>query len=137
VTIMTISRLSGSRALMLALPLAGAALIPIAVSSGVEPSVREIRLVARNMTYYVEGATDPNPILHLRRGEQVRIVLTNNDPGMIHDFGIDALRIRTRLIDDKSNGNGTVLFTAPDTPLEATYSCTPHTQMMRGTIRVE
>jgi hypothetical protein len=117
--------------------LAGAALIPIAVSSRSVHAVREIRLVARSMTYYLEGSTVPNPTLLVRRGEQVRIVLRNGDPGMVHDFGIDAWSVRTRLVDDKGKEDGVIEFKAPERPVDAAYSCTPHTQMMRGTIRVE
>ena len=49
--------------------------------------VREIHLVARDMTYYLDGQNDPNPTLHISRGEHVRIRLSNRDPGMSHDFG--------------------------------------------------
>ena len=131
------ARLSGSRVRMLALVLVGAALIPIAVSSRAQPSTREIRLVARNMTYYVEGSPDPNPTLRVRRGELVRILLSNSDPGMAHDFGIDAWSVRTRLLDDKAKNEAVIQFQAPGNPGVTTYSCTPHAQMMRGTIRVE
>lgn len=130
-------KFTGSRILILLMALAGAALIPIAVSSRSEPPVRDIRLVARGMTYYVENSTVPNPTLVVRRGEQVRIVLRNGDPGMIHDFGIDAWNVRTALVDDKGKEDGVIRFRAPDRPGDTVYSCTPHTQMMRGTIRVE
>jgi len=123
-------------ALVLAV-LGGAALIPMTAASRLPTPVREIRLVARQMTYYREGSNIPNPTLLVRRGEQVRIVLRNNDPGLIHDLGIDAWRVRTELLDEKSRSEGVIQFQAPEAPADVSYSCTPHGQMMRGTIRVE
>src|SRR5215211_5175764 len=84
--------------------------------------VRTIHLVVRDMAYHVSGHTDANPTLRVRRGDRVRIIVTNQDAGMKHDFGVDAWQTRTRLID----GIG-----------EAVYSCTPHGAMMHGTIRIE
>jgi hypothetical protein len=125
------------RLVLVLVVLAGAALIPMTAASRSETPVREIRLVARQMTYYLEGSNVPNPTLLIRRGEQVRIVLRNDDPGLIHDLGIDAWRVRTELLDDKGASQGAIQFQAPDGPAETSYSCTPHGQMMRGTIRVE
>jgi heme/copper-type cytochrome/quinol oxidase subunit 2 len=103
-----------------------------ATSSG---EVRIIHLVVRDMAYYVNGRRDANPVLHLRRGERVHIIVNNQDVGMKHDFGIDAWRVRTRLIDGV--GEASVEFLTPDVPGDAVYSCTPHGAMMRGTIRIE
>jgi hypothetical protein len=116
--------------------LAGAAVIPIAVSSRTTPA-REIRLVVRNMTYYLEGGSEPNPILSVRRGEPIRVVVTSVDRGMTHDFGIDAWKVRSLPIDDKNGGVGRLEFQAPDRAGDTTYTCAPHAQMMQGTIRVE
>jgi plastocyanin len=94
--------------------------------------VHEISIVARNMTYYAEGAADPNPVLRLAPGEQVRISFRNDDRGMSHDFVIAAFGVRTGLVEfgtDKS-----VTFNVPDTAAAATYSCTPHAAMMSGRI---
>src|SRR5262245_34848221 len=134
---MWIRRLLDYRLVLVLAMLGGAALIPMTAASRPETRVREIRLVARQMTYYLEGSNVPNPTLLIRRGDQVRIVLRNDDPGLIHDLGIDAWRMRTQLLDEKTRNVGTVQFQAPDRPAETSYSCTPHGQMMRGTIRVE
>jgi hypothetical protein len=96
---------------------------------------RIIHLAVRDMAYYVEGRTEPNPTLHVRRSERVRIIVSNHDAGMKHDFGVNAWQTRTRLIDGV--GEARVDFVAPATFGEAVYSCTPHGAMMRGTIRVE
>ena len=111
-----------------------AVIVPRVVSSSSD-SVREIHLVARDMTYYLDGQDDPNPTLHMSRGERVRIRLSNRDPGMSHDFGVLAWKKGTRLIE--APADAVVDLTAPDVPGDAAYACTPHGQMMRGTIRIE
>ena len=111
-----------------------AVILPRVVSSSSD-GVREIHLVARDMTYYLDGQNDPNPTLHLFRGERVRVRLSNRDPGMSHDFGVLAWKKGTRLIE--APADAVVDLTAPDVPGDAAYACTPHGQMMRGTIRIE
>lgn len=97
--------------------------------------VREIRLIARNMTYYVAGDDTPNPTLRLKRGERIRLGLENQDPGMDHDVAIGAWKVGTRLL--TGSGADTIEFRVPDTPGREEYSCTPHARMMRGTIEIE
>jgi plastocyanin len=111
-----------------------AAILPRTVSSS-SGAAREIRLVVRDMTYYVDGGGEANPTLRVRRGERVRILLRNEDAGMTHDFAIRAWDAGTRLIDGR--GEAVSEFRVPDRAGEATYACTPHGEMMRGTIRVE
>jgi hypothetical protein len=111
-----------------------AVILPRVVSSSSD-AVREIHLVARDMTYYLEGQRDPNPTLHISRGEHVRIRLSNRDPGMSHDFGVRAWKKSTGLIG--APGEAVVEFAAPDAPGDAAYACNPHGEMMRGTIRIE
>jgi plastocyanin len=112
---------------------AAASVAPRLASSTSEP-VRDIHLVARDMTFYLHGGGDPNPTLRLSRGERVRIHLVNRDPGMTHDFAVSAWRTGTRPI---ASGEATVELTAPAERGETAYACTPHGEMMRGTIRVE
>ena len=118
--------------LLVALP--AAAILPRVASSS-SPGVREIRLVVHDMTYYEPGRTEPNPTLHVRRGEQVRILLRNDDVGMSHDFAVRAWKTGTGLV----NGGAEVAveFKAPAESGEETYACTPHGEMMHGTIRIE
>ncbi len=108
--------------------------IPHVASSSAD-AVREIHLVARDMTYYGYGQDEPNPTLRVSRGERVRIRLTNRDQGMTHDFGVPAWKKGTALIKDA--GEAVVELTAPQVAGDAAYSCTPHGELMRGTIRVE
>jgi hypothetical protein len=129
-----IASVAGSIALIAATVVLCAILIPQSASTS-SGEVRGIHLVVHNMTYYLTARTDPNPTLHLRRGERVRLIVTNQDAGMKHDFGIDAWRKRTSLID--GIGEAELEFVAPSVPGEVVYSCTPHGTLMRGTIRVE
>ena len=52
------------------------------VTPAADPVSREITLVARDMAFYLSEQTQagPNPTLQLKVGEQVRIVLRNQDP---------------------------------------------------------
>jgi FtsP/CotA-like multicopper oxidase with cupredoxin domain len=111
-----------------------AAFLPNVVSSRSDDA-REIHLVVRDMTYYLDGQGDPNPTLHVRRGERVRIRLTNRDVGMSHDFGVRAWQRGTGLI--AGPGEAAIEFVAPQAPGEEIYACTPHGEMMRGTMRIE
>jgi plastocyanin len=98
-------------------------------------TAREIHLVARDMTYYVEGDSTPNPTLRARTGERLRLVFRNSDSGMSHDFTIPGWKINTRLL--KGKGEDSVEFTVPAVRGPQPYSCTPHAEMMGGTIIVD
>jgi plastocyanin len=125
----------------IAIGLIGAVVFSIATIAAIVPRdapanrIHEIHLVVRDMTYYVDGSSDPNPTLTVRRGEQVKIVLRNEEAGMTHDFGVRAWNARTARLDYREQG--TVQFLAPDQPGTGAYACTPHSEMMQGTIRVE
>jgi plastocyanin len=96
---------------------------------------REIHLVARDMTFYVDGEGTPNPTIHARRGERVRLVFRNSDSGMSHDFTISSWKITTRLL--KGKGQDIIEFTVPELRGSQPYSCTPHAEMMGGSIVVD
>jgi hypothetical protein len=95
---------------------------------------REIRLVVRDMTFYLEGQDTPNPTLSARPGEKIRLVLSTTESGMSHDFRIDAWRVHTRVL--KGKGQESVDFTVPDSRGTQEYRCTPHSEMMFGSIVV-
>ena len=97
--------------------------------------VREVRLVTREMTFYLEGFDEPNPTLTFRAGEQVRIILKNEDSGMDHDFSVPAWQTKTRLL--MGRGEDALLLTVPVKKGTESYTCTPHAEIMRGTIRIE
>jgi hypothetical protein len=95
---------------------------------------REIHLVAKDMTFYVAGQDAPNPTIHARPGERLRIVLNNTDVGMSHDFVIRSWHVNTRLL--KGKGQDSIEFTVPNTRGSHSYSCSPHAEMMGGAIVV-
>jgi hypothetical protein len=109
-------------------------LLPMRAWNGADP-VRDVRLVARDMTFYLEGSDAPNPVLVFRAGERVRVRLRNDDSGMDHDFSVAAWQVKTELL--SGVGEDTIVITVPDRKGTETYSCTPHAEMMRGTIRIE
>lgn len=113
---------------------AGATRLP-ALGSAEATGPREIRLVVRDMTFYIEGQDMPNPTLKLRAGEEVRLILQNDDPGMDHDFTVRTWKVATRLLEGKAED--AIEFRVPEARGTETYTCTPHSQMMRGTIVVE
>jgi plastocyanin len=116
--------------LVAAMAMAGA--IALSARSG---GAREIVVVAREMSFYLDGEGDANPTLHLRAGEEVRLVFRNEDTGIRHDFTIPDWGIASQRVAGK--GQTSVTFRAPHTPTTRTYQCTPHSTMMRGTIAVE
>jgi plastocyanin len=112
-----------------------ATLLPMLASNGRE-GIRELRIVTRDMSFYVDGQTEPNPTITLRAGERVKLVLRNEDPGMKHDFAVKAWAVSTKLLEDRGEEDS-VTFRVPDTRGTATYQCTPHAKMMSGTLRIE
>lgn len=117
-----------------------AALVLLLVVSGLLPVLsstpaREIVLVADGMTFRAEA--DPsvaNPVLEVRAGEVVRVVLRNEERGMRHDFAVPTLGVALDLVD--WNAQDAVTFVAPSEPGDYEYHCTPHWLTMRGVLRV-
>ena len=99
------------------------------------PAPREIRVVVRDMNFYLDGQSEENPTLRLRAGETVRVVLRNEDDGMKHDFAIPAWNTATKKIE--SGQEASVTFRVPDAASSQTYTCRPHASMMQGTIQIE
>jgi plastocyanin len=121
-------------AVVVAIAAVGAVMVPRIVSS--REAVRDVTLVVRNMTYYVDGSGSPNPQLRFAAGEQVRLTLRNEDQGMTHDFSVKSWGVGTKVLEGK--GSDTVTFRVPrGANGSTTYTCTPHTAMMNGTIIVE
>jgi plastocyanin len=107
-------------------------LLPLTAST--TDSAREITLVARNMAFYLEGGTEPNPTIQVRAGEEVRFTVLNRDPGFVHNFVVDAWDLETPFIE--AEASTTVVVRAPARPGRREYVCTPHGNMMRGVIEV-
>jgi plastocyanin len=96
---------------------------------------REIRLVARGMAYVDEATGSANPTLRVKRGERIRLVLTNDDPGYSHNLVSPVLGVSTPLL--ASGKTQSVDVVVPDVPGLSTYACGPHSAMMRGNIAIE
>ena len=98
--------------------------------------VREIDLVAREMSFYLDGNTaSSNPVIEVAAGETVRLVLRNDDKGFVHDLAVPRLELATKSLRWKEEAS--VTFSAPTTPGTYEYICQPHATMMRGTLRVK
>ena len=111
-----------------------ATLLPMIASSDLDAK-REVHLVIRDMAYYLDGKGAPNPTLQFRRGERVRLILTNEDAGMNHDFVVSNWKIATDVIEGR--GQDTVDIKVPRRAGTDSYVCTPHSAKMRGNIVVE
>jgi plastocyanin len=108
------------------------AFIPVIAKPRTTP--REIVLVARDMAFYLEGSEVPNPTIVVKPGEDVRLVITNQDPGITHGFSVTALQIS---IDRIQAGTTTSLsFRAPARPERHEYVCPPHALMMKGVLLI-
>ena len=110
-----------------------AVMIPALSSSA---PAREIRLVAKDMTFYLESDLQtPNPTITVKAGERVRLTLRNDDRGMTHDFALAAADAELDPI--TWNQSAVVTFAAPARAGTYEYVCRPHQLMMRGVIRVD
>jgi len=105
-----------------------------AIGSTAKSRVREITLVAREMAFYADGASQANPVLRARPGERLRIIVINKAPGMIHDLAIDAVSSATPLL--TAGQVASLEFTAPLKPGDYQYHCRPHALMMKGMLSV-
>lgn len=114
-----------------AIVIAAAAVLPLVAERA---ETRRIVLVAKGMSFVLEGESSPNPVLRMRAGEQVEIVLRNETPGIVHDLAIPQLNAATARVPHGSEA--TLVIKAPDTPGRYEYQCRPHAQMMRGVIEV-
>jgi plastocyanin len=97
--------------------------------------IREIVLIARGMTFVLDGRPDDtNPTLTMRAGETVQVVLRNEAPGLLHDFAIPAWNVFTEAI--RAGQSTDITFRVPDTTGRVEYQCRPHAQLMNGFVDV-
>jgi plastocyanin len=126
-------KISSKFAVSLALLTAGAALLPVmTVMTTSRP--REITLVAKDMTFYLEGDATPNPVIEVKAGETLHVVLRNQERGIVHGFAVPAVKVATDFL--RWNEEAGITFEAPATPGTYAYVCQPHLLMMKGTLRV-
>jgi hypothetical protein len=111
---------------------AGLALIPVIANPRAE--AREIVLVARDMTFYLEGSEVPNPTIVVKRGEAIRVIVRNQEPGITHALGMPSLAASIERI--APGATAAVSSRAPDALGRHEYVCPPHAEMMRGVLLV-
>lgn len=121
---------------LLALLLVGAGGAVAVQNARSEP--REVRLLARDMAFYLPGDPTPNPRLVAERGEPLRLVLENGERGLPHDVSVpDGDRDRRRSREVRGLGEtATLAFRAPEQAGSYEYVCTLHSRMMRGVLEV-
>jgi hypothetical protein len=96
---------------------------------------REVVVIARGMTFVLASDSDtPNPVIALRAGERVRLVLRNEAPGLLHDFRIPDWHVQLNQI--RSGETSEVTFTVPSVVGRYQYLCRPHSEMMKGFVEV-
>jgi len=98
------------------------------------PAPREVTLVTRGMAFFLENGNQPNPTLTFKAGERVRIVVRNEDRGILHNLTVPSVKAEFAPIG--WNQSADVVFEVPETPGTYEYWCRPHMMMMRGTIQV-
>lgn len=117
-----------------------AALVAVAAAAvvtraGAREEVREIHLVARGMAFFLAGdSASPNPTIHVRTGERVRLVVSNETSGMEHDLAVASLGVAMTPL--ATGAVGVVDLEAPGVPGAHEYVCRPHAVMMRGRLIV-
>jgi len=122
------------RSLALLLLIAGVAILAGAMSSSAG-ATREVTLVARGMAFYLEDDTTPNPTIRARPGETIRLVLSNETPGVLHDLALAQLGVSIAPV--KAGSIGSISLRLPSGPGAYDYVCRPHAQMMRGRLLVD
>ena len=96
--------------------------------------LQEIALVTRNMAFYLDGSDTPNPVLTMRAGQTVRILLRNEDVGIKHTFEVGAW---DQAVPSNQGGRAVSAFIeVPNRSGWHEYVCGPHPALMRGLIKV-
>jgi plastocyanin len=114
---------------------AGTFLLPVMAERADRGASRTILLVARDMAFYVNGVGEPNPDIHVKPGEQITLMLRNEDAGMTHDLAISRWNASTREL--RGTGTDRITVTVPAKKGTAEYVCRPHSIVMRGSIVIE
>ena len=108
----------------------------LGLAAGCSDSPRDIVVLARGMTFVLadEEPDEVNPIIKVRSGERVRLVLKNEAPGLLHDIQIPAWRVQVMQI--RAGETADVTFTVPNQAGRYEYLCRPHSELMKGIVEV-
>lgn len=107
-----------------------------ALAAGSKSEVRDIRLVARGVAFYVDGRPEANPVLRVAAGERIRLLFRNEDRGMAHNFAVSGWRL-SQALPLEPGETASVVVRVPDRPGRHAYVCTPHATLMHGVIEVQ
>jgi plastocyanin len=103
--------------------------------SGCAEAPRDIVLLARGMRFVVPEQPElTNPVIPVRAGERVRLVLRNEAPGLLHDIQIPAWHVKVAQI--RAGQTAEVTFTVPKRLGRTEYRCQPHGELMKGFVEV-
>jgi len=97
------------------------------------PAVQELTLVARGMSFRLEGSCNENPEIRLRVGGHVRVRFRNEDTGVEHGLTIPEFGLQTGIL---KAGQEQILDLVPRSPGRFAYHCALHSRMMQGTLVV-
>jgi FtsP/CotA-like multicopper oxidase with cupredoxin domain len=97
---------------------------------------REIVLITKDIAFLLASEPDqPNPPLHLKKGETVKLTLLNQEPGeVLHCFTLGGLGVKTSR--HLATGEWETLTFTPRERGVFSYACLMH-PMMAGKIVVE
>lgn len=97
-----------------------------------EEEDRKIVLTAEGSTFLYQDQT--NPTIRVKRGDRIKIIFRNRDPGVLHAISIPDLDVSRKDVPWKNQ----VTFEFTPTSIgKYTYKCSHHLPMMKGTIVVE
>jgi plastocyanin len=105
------------------------AVVAFSGSRGRASQPREIVLVAKSIAFYLPNQPDkPNPTVTLKKGEPVKLVVRNEEPGrVLHCFTISGLNVKTS--EDLSAGQSENLTFTPKKKGTFPYACLMHPSM--------
>jgi plastocyanin domain-containing protein len=97
---------------------------------------REIALITKDISFRLASQPDlPNPPIHLKRGETVKLTILNQEPGkVLHCFTLGGLGVKTSR--ELATGEWETLTFTPRERGVFSYACLMH-PMMTGKIVVE
>jgi plastocyanin len=93
-------------------------------------------LITKDISFHLPSQPDnPNPSLHLKKGETVKLTLLNQEPGkVLHCFTLGGLGVKTSR--HLATGESETLTFTPREKGVFSYACLMH-PMMAGKIVVE
>jgi plastocyanin len=92
-------------------------------------ATREIVLTATDGAFYVVGQSEkPNPVLTRKKGQEVKLVIRNTEPGkVLHCFTITGLKVKTT--GSLAAGESETLVFTPKKRGAYAYACLMHPSM--------